>query len=126
MMNFLNQVNYKERREVRNDIKTIYNAETKNQAEIAFISVRNKYKDKYPKLVRILENSLDEMTTFFEMPKGIRKHIYTNNISENFNSAFRKYVKEKCSHANKRTFKIFAIIASQRISRNWDRRKIKF
>ncbi|MHA3828724.1 transposase, partial [Mycoplasma sp. Z1473D] len=36
MMNFLNQVNYKERREVRNDIKTIYNAETKNQAEIAF------------------------------------------------------------------------------------------
>ncbi|WLP85569.1 IS256 family transposase [Mycoplasma seminis] len=126
MMNFMNHVPTKERKEVRNDIKKIYEAENRNEADKAFVFVRNKYKDKYPRLIRILEKSLEEMTTFFKLPASIRKYIYTNNISEGFNSSFRKYVKEKCSHANIRTFKIFAIVASQRICRTWKTRQIKF
>ncbi|WP_426461628.1 transposase [Mycoplasma hafezii] len=124
IQNALKDVEYKKRKQVVNMIKPIYNAETKHEALVKFIEFKETYLNKYPRIVLQIEKSLDEMLVFFELPKWIRKYIYTNNISKNFNSAFRKYVKEKCSYVNVQAFNSLTILASIRITRTWNSRKL--
>ncbi|SJZ62754.1 Transposase, Mutator family [Mycoplasmopsis verecunda] len=126
IQNALNEVPRKERKIIAPKIKMIYEAKDINEAYRNFVLFQNEYAKKYKRVIKAIENSLDEMLTFFDLPKGLRKHIYTNNICENFNSALRKYVKEKSSHYDAKSLKMLAILASFLITRTWENRRIIF
>ncbi len=108
----------------KNDLRKIYTADTRKEAEIAFVKLKQSENNYDKKAIKIIEDSLDEILTFFELPKKVRRFIYTNNISEAFNSALRKYVKEKCSFPHERTLISLVNIAGLRISRKWSYKKV--
>jgi transposase-like protein len=88
-------VNYKDRKELMNDLKTIYKASTEEIALVQLDYFEGKWKKKYPSCVSSWKNNWAELSTFFKYPKEIRKLMYTTNAIENFNRQLRKVTKNK-------------------------------
>ncbi|WLP85745.1 IS256 family transposase [Mycoplasma seminis] len=119
LRNAVKTVPQKQRKEFCADFKAVVISNTREEADLNFSKLKQKYNSRFPKAIRIIENSLDDILRFLELPKELRIHIWTNNISEGFNSALKRYIKEKRSHASVRTLEVFVILASFRITKNW-------
>ena len=85
----------RERKSVMEDLKNIYQAANQNQAEIALEELSQKWKDKYPYMVKSWQNNWGRLSCFYKYPKEIRKVMYTTNIIESFHSQLRKVTKSK-------------------------------
>lgn len=88
---------WKEKKEFTADLKNIYNAPTKEAAEMELDNFEQKWGAKYPYAIRSWRNNWEELTVFFDFPVEIRKIIYTTNLIENLNGKIRKYTKNKLS-----------------------------
>ena len=93
--NSLKYVSYKDRKAIMNDIKGIYQADNEKFALEALEIFKQNWEDKYLSAVQSWENNWDNLTTFLNYPKEIRKLIYTTNIIESFNASLRKYTRNK-------------------------------
>ncbi|HTF71845.1 MAG TPA: IS256 family transposase [Edaphobacter sp.] len=74
----LNFVNWKERKSVAADLKSIYRAATAERAEAALAEFRRKY-PKHQVVADVWERSWQRVIPFFDFPEEIRKIIYTTN-----------------------------------------------
>ncbi len=90
----------KKKKEFTADLKNIYNAPTKEAAEMELDNFEQKWSAKYPYAIRSWRNNWEELTVFFDFPVEIRKIIYTTNLIENLNGKIRKYTKNKLSFPN--------------------------
>ncbi len=88
-------VAYKDIREVMVSLKKVYEATTKQQAEMALDELEKQWKHKYPTMVKSWFTNWERLSNYFKYPKEIRKIIYTTNIIESFNSQLRKVTKSK-------------------------------
>ena len=88
-------VNYKDIKELMNDLKTIYKANTEEIALVQLDYFEDKWNKKYPSCVNSWKNNWAELSTFFKYPPEIRKLMYTTNAIENFNRQLRKVTKNK-------------------------------
>ena len=86
-------VNYKDRKELMNDLKTIYKANTEEIALVQLDYFEDKWKKKYPSCISSWRNNWAELSTFFKYPQEIRKLMHTKNAIENFNRQLRKVTK---------------------------------
>lgn len=85
----------RDRRTVMADMKSIYQAANQNKAETALEEFSQKWKDKYPYMVKSWQNNWGRLSCFFKYPKEIRKIMYTTNVIESFHSQLRKVTKSK-------------------------------
>ena len=85
----------KERKAVMEDLKNIYQAANVDQAENALAELSNKWKDKYPYMVKSWQTNWIRLSAFYKYPKEVRRIMYTTNIIESFNSQLRKVTKSK-------------------------------
>jgi transposase-like protein len=76
-------------RGVINDAKKIYNAENKDEALVAFNTFKDKYKKRYVKSVKCIEDNLDSLLTFFDFPKEEQKYLKTSNPIESIFSVLK-------------------------------------
>lgn len=90
LRNSLKFVNWKERKQIAADLKTIYAAPTEEAARIALETFRATHDTKHPAIGRSWAANWDQLTPFFHFPPEIRKIIYTTNAIESLNSSFRK------------------------------------
>lgn len=90
LRNSLKFVNWKERKQIANDLKTIYSAPTEPAARSALEAFRAIHDAKHPAIGRSWEANWDQLTPFFQFPPEVRKIIYTTNAIESLNSSFRK------------------------------------
>ena len=84
----------KDRKEVLNDLKTVYiqgSAERANEELNLFIE---KHKRKYKKIESIFANR-DSLYSFYDFPISIRCSIYTSNLIENNNKGLKHKAKVK-------------------------------
>jgi transposase-like protein len=88
---------WKDRKQFTADMKHIYNAPTKQAAELALNDFADKWDTKYSYAIKSWRDNWDELTVFFDFPIEIRKIIYTTNLIENLNGKIRKYTKNKMS-----------------------------
>jgi len=88
---------WKDRKQFTADMKHIYNAPTKQAAELALNDFADKWDSKYSYAIKSWRDNWDELTVFFDFPIEIRKIIYTTNLIENLNGKIRKYTKNKMS-----------------------------
>ena len=88
---------WKDKQEFTKDMKSIYEAPTKQAAQAALIDFSNKWVAKYSYAIKSWENNWENLTAFFDFPVEIRKIIYTTNLIENLNGKIRKYTKNKLS-----------------------------
>ncbi len=115
-------VSYKDIKELVRNLKTVYTAATRAEAEENLAAFAEKWRRQYPSCVRSWEENWEVLSTFFEYPPEIRKIIYTTNIIEGLNRQFRQMTKNKPSFTNDDSLRRMLYLASQRIIRHWHAR----
>ena len=75
----LKYVVWKDRKAFVADLKTVYQAATREKAEANLLQLEQTWGSKYGAAVRSWQNNWDDLATFFEFPKEIRRLIYTTN-----------------------------------------------
>ena len=79
--------------------KTIYTSNSKEEAILNLEQFKKDFKD-YPKVIKKVEDSMQYIEPLFDLPKEIRKVIYTTNAIESVNSALRKVTRGKGAFPN--------------------------
>lgn len=102
------------------DLKTVYQAETRDLAESKLIELDDKWGKKYPMVLKSWQTKWDSLSTYFQFSKEIRRLIYTTNPIEGFHRQIRKYTKSKGAFTSEQAlFKLF-YCACQRIKEKWN------
>ena len=110
---------WKELKEFTADMKEIYTAVNREQAQSALEYFEEKWGEKYRYAVQSWRRNWDELTAFFDFPPEIRTIIYTTNIIENLNGNIRKYTKNKLSFPTDDALKKSVYLAISEIERKW-------
>ena len=115
-------VKYNDLKEFTSDMKKIYQAPSIELALVALEEFNNKWANKYNYAIKSWNQNIDELTTFFNFPKELRKLIYTTNAIENLNRNIRKLTKSKngfCTINSLKKMLYFSIINQ---SKHWQTR----
>lgn len=124
--NSMKYVSYKDRKKVMSDIKGIYKADNEQLALEALDSFKEKWDSKYHAAVQSWERNWDNLATFLNYPKEIRKLIYTTNIIESFNASLRKYTKNKKVFPNDNAALKSIYLAAQNIRKKWKKTRFNW
>ncbi|MBC8507124.1 MAG: IS256 family transposase [Chloroflexi bacterium] len=115
----LKYVVWKDRKAFTADLKTIYQAPTQEEAETNLIKLEEKWRDKYAAAVKSWQNNWDDLATFFEFPKEIRRLIYTTNTVEGYHRQLRKVLKNKSSFPTPQAVRKLLYLATMDITKKW-------
>lgn len=92
--NAMHKVRTDDRGKVADELKLVYGAESKAQAEERLAAFCQKWQKKYPKLAAQFSEQTN-LFAFFDFPAAIRKSLYTNNLVESLNKRLKRVVKAK-------------------------------
>jgi putative transposase len=93
----LNYVNWKERKQVAADLRSIYRAATAEQAEQELVAFAEKWDARYPTISQLWRRNWERVIPLFAFPGEIRRVIYTTNAVESLNMTLRKVIKNRCA-----------------------------
>jgi len=117
--NSLRYVSWKDRKAFVADLKTVYKAATREEAETNLLQLDENWRGKYAIAVRSWENNWEELATFFDYPAEIRRLIYTTNTIEGYNRQLRKVIKNKASFPSDEAARKLLYLANANITRKW-------
>jgi len=117
--NSLKYVSWKLRKEMAEDLKDIYTADTVELAEKNLELFAEKWDATHPTVSRSWQNNWERLIPYFAYPKEIRKVIYTTNTIEALNRSLRKVTKNRGAFPNNdAVFKIL-YLALRNASKRW-------
>lgn len=106
--NISSKVRVADRKEICEDFKTIYQADSRETALEARLAFTEKWRSSYSKLAKsILEN--DNLLTFYDFPLSIRRSLYSTNLIESFNKQIKKYSRRKEQFQNEESMDRFLV-----------------
>jgi putative transposase len=111
-------VNWKERKAMAADLKTIYRAVSAEMAEQALAGFRGKY-PKHQVVADVWQRNWQRVIPFFEFPKEIRKIVYTPNAVESLHMTLRKVTKNRGSFPTQEAAIKLIYLALQNVSKKW-------
>ena len=114
-------VSWKDRKALCADLKMIYGASTREEAELGLQALADRWDDKYPTISRLWREHWDRLTTFFAYPPEIRKVMYTTNAIESLNRSLRKILKTKGALPNDESIIKLMYLALRNIAKKWTR-----
>ena len=117
--NSIKHVASKNQREFMKDLKTVYQADTKDLAEFNILRLDEKWGKKYPMVIRSWQENWENLSTYFKYSKDIRKLIYTTNPIEGFHRQVRKYTKTKGSFTSENALFKLLFCAINKITAKW-------
>lgn len=117
--NSLKFVASKNQKEFMHDLKTVYQAETKDLAELNLLRLDEKWGEKYPMVLKSWHNNWDNLSTYFKYSKEVKKLIYTTNSIEGLHRQIRKYTKTKSAFTNENALFKLVFCAINNASRKW-------
>jgi transposase-like protein len=117
--NSVKYVNWKDRKPVCEDLKTIYTSATEQQAQCALDAFGKKWDAKYPTISQMWRNHWEHVIPFFDYPADIRKVIYTTNAIESVNRSLRKVIKTKGAFPNDAAILKIFYLALANIAKKW-------
>ncbi len=82
------------------DLKPVYRASSKENAEAALDALEEKWGDTYPLVIKSWRQKWVNLSAYFKYPKPIRRIIYTTNAVEAVHRQFRKLTKTKGAFPN--------------------------
>lgn len=115
----LKYISWKDRKAFVSDLKTIYQAPTREAAEANLVKLGNTWRSKYAVAVRSWENNWEDLATFFAYPAEIRRLIYTTNTVEGYNRQLRKVIKTKAGFPNAEAARKLLFLATRDITKKW-------
>jgi len=117
--NSLKYVASKNKKEFMKDLKKVYQAVSKDKAEIELGRLEEKWGDKYPIVIKSWRNKWDNLSNYFKYPEPIRKVIYTTNIIESVHRQFRKLTKTKGAFPNDNSLLKLLYMGIQNAEKKW-------
>lgn len=115
----LKYVVWKDRKAFVSDLKTVYQAATREEAETNLQKLEQTWKNKYAAAVRSWQNNWEDLAIFFEFPKEIRRLIYTTNTVEGYHRQLRKVTKNKGSFPTEQAVRKLLYLATMDITKKW-------
>ncbi len=117
--NSLKYVVSKDQKEFMKDLKKVYQAPTKSQAESELINLEVMWGKKYPVVLRSWNDNWEELSAYFKYDAPIRKLIYTTNAVEGFHRQVRKVTKTKGAFSSDMALMKLIYLATENISKKW-------
>ena len=108
-------VSGKDRKAFTADLKTVYQAPTREAAETKLLE----WGAQYAMAVRSWELHWEDLATMFEYPAEIRRLIYTTNTVEGDNRQVRKATKTKGALPNAEAARKLLYLVNREITRKW-------
>ena len=82
--NSIKHVGSKHQREFLRDLKTVYGAVSKENAETQLDTLAGKWGEMYPIVIKSWRDNWERLTEYFQYTPAIRKLIYTANTVEGY------------------------------------------
>ena len=117
--NCLRYVASKDQKAFIRDLKTVYKAATREEAEGNLLQLGEVWGDRYAIAVRSWETHWDELAAFFAFPAEIRRVIYTTNAIEAYNRQLRKVIKTKGSFPSAEAAAKLLYLAQRNVTKKW-------
>lgn len=93
--NSIKYVASKNQKEFMKDLKRVYQAVSKDQAEVELENLNSKWGEDYPIVIKSWRDNWEKLTAYFQYSDSIRKIIYTTNTVEGYHRKIRKVTKNK-------------------------------
>lgn len=117
--NSMRYVPHKKRAAVIKDLKKVYQAPSKDQAEVALAYLEENWAKQYPGMVNSWLNNWEELSNYFKYPEEIRRRIYTTNPIESFHSQLRKVTKTKRVFPSDMALMKLLYLVQENIRKKW-------
>ncbi|PQW03561.1 IS256 family transposase [Enterococcus faecium] len=105
--NIAHKVRVRGRKEICEDFKLVYQANSKEEALDQIRFMIDKWKKQYPRVVKLLLNPA--ILTFYNFPHAIRRTIYSTNLIEGFNKQLKRYTRRKEQFPNEESLERFLV-----------------
>jgi putative transposase len=115
----LNYVNWKERKQVAADLRSIYRAATAEEAERQLEQFAARWEGKYPTIAALWRRNWLGVIPFFQFPAEIRKIIYTTNAIESLNMSLRKAIKTRGAFPSEEAAMKVMYLALKNLAGKW-------
>lgn len=115
----LRYVSWKDAKAVVADLKMIYRASSREDAEQQLEIFTGKWDLKYRSVGRLWRQHWEQIVPFFAFPADIRKVIYTTNAVESLNMTLRKVTKTRGSFPNEEAAIKLLYMALLNVAKKW-------
>ena len=117
--NSLKYVASKDQKIFMADLKPVYQAVNKSEAEEKLEAMSEKWNKKYPVVIDSWKRNWEKLTTYFKYPPAIRKLVYTTNTIEGYHRQIRKVTKTKGSFTSDIALLKLMYLATKNIEKKW-------
>ena len=117
--NSLKYVGSQYQKQFANELKKVYQAFTKEEAEFELDKLEEKWGKKYPIVFESWRNKWDNLSNYFKYAEPIRKVIYTTNIIESVHRQFRTLTKTKGAFPNDNSLLKLLFAGIQNAEKKW-------
>ena len=117
--NSLRYVASKNKKEFMKDLKLVYQAASKDVAELELDRLEEKWGKKYPIVINSWRNRWDNLSNYFKYPADVRRIIYTTNIIESVHRQFRKLTKTKGAFPNENSLLKLLYMGINNAQKKW-------
>jgi putative transposase len=115
----LSYVSHRDRKEVAQDLKAIYQPTTIQEAEQHLEVFEERSAETYPMISRSWHGNWSRVVPMFSDPSGIRRVIYTTNTIESLNMTLRKLTKNRSLLPNDEAVVRLKYLGLRNISQRW-------
>jgi len=119
--NTLKYVSWKDKDAFMVDLRQVYQANTKEEADLKLEMLRENWGKRYTIAVKSWENNWRELSTFFQYTPEIRRIMYTTNSIESYNRQLRKVTKTKSVFPTTESVQKMLYLAYRDIVKQWDK-----
>lgn len=117
--NSIKYVASKNQKEFIKDLKTVYQAMTKEEAEINLQKLEDKWTEQYPIVIRSWKDNWDTLSAYFQFTAPIRRIIYTTNTVEGYHRQIRKVTKNKGVFTCDSALEKLVYLAYKNVAKKW-------
>lgn len=119
--NSMKYVASKNQKEFMGDLKRVYQAMTKTEAEMALDKLEEKWGELYPIVIKSWRDNWTTLSAYFQFTEPIRRLIYTTNTVEGYHRQVRKVTKSKGVFTNDKALEKLVYLAYRNIVKKWNK-----
>ena len=112
-------LSHKDTKDFMADLKTIYQAATREKAAHALNRLEQKWGKRYPKVIESWRRNWDNLMTMFNYTALIRKVMYTTNAIEAFHRQLRRVTKTKGSFTSDMALMKLLYLVQNDVTAKW-------
>jgi putative transposase len=114
-------VNYKDRKAVARDLRTVYTAANADQALAALEAFDERWGAQYPMIARMWRRDWEYIIPFLSLPQPLRRVVYTTNTIEAMHRQVRKAIKTRGAFPDEQAATKLIYLAILRAEAKWRR-----